>query len=631
MKKDSLIKNIAGFIVLAFIIYAFTIVKFILGIVLVALFVVLEYYQMIGFYGYSIINKKIDSGFKEGTKVFVFTVLCYILFFMFFKVFEITNQTFFSNGFIFEPQELLNFEAYKDIFKSINEPKTYTLLEWIWQKSGLLKEKVFSENFSETTALQNIEKHIQDIPDFGIFNSIKLMYVDFLRSQIPKIPKIIDTLNVTMGFNFWIYNILFSLKIIFIIKVISIGFSRFMKSPKLIRKYISLFELWDYDSRLKDKKNNRIAYFLLIGKGKKPILIITSLIWILACGLSYPLTGWAFFSILGLHLTYIYCIHLILKRKLEARFHYRDYLVFIILLFISYYFLETLIFYYNDYLPLGKLPLSPFIFYFLLTVVVFLYVGLTTTDELQLGKIEATLKQKELELEKQKVQNQLIEESLKRQETENELIKKESSLLKSQLISLKNQIDEHFITNSLSFIGEGVNKISPKLYEAIVKLSDILRYNFEDIITINEKNDQVTKNNFTVPLEKEIEHIKKYLEFNQLRHSNELHFSFEYEGDIPFKKIVKLILITYIENAIKHGDIRNPEHPMIIRLIVEDNTLIFYISNKKLNRKPILTQRESVGNINTKQRLDLAYPNKHELTILDEGNEYTVSLTINLA
>lgn len=631
--------------------------------------IALEYEQMIRYFGYSMIEKKIHSGFREGTKFLFLTSMLYIVLFIFLKIIAISSYSMAVEDYFFAKEESVGYDGYERILYNITEPKTFKLLNWIWTKSSETKALMFNWNSISEALTRFIETTKRDNLQLDWIDSIQIYCLDFLQNHLSEVRIVVEYLNIFVGFNFWVYNFFLALQIIFVVKVFTLLISRFISTPNLFREMQLRWELNDFESKQKDKGVIKIPKFLLLGNSGNLIVNSFAILWFVGSRLFYPIYGLSYIAILIIQVSYCLIIHRILKTKLESKFYVKDYGIMIFLIGLSFYFLESLIFYYNDVLLLGKLSIISGVAYGLLTLFVFLYVGLTSTDKLQLEKIEDVLKQKDLELEKQKVQNQLIEEGLKRQQAENELITKdnilkneqiqkqilenqlvtenlakqelenklivekldkkdlESSLLKSQLISLKNQIDEHFMANSLNFIGAGVIDYSPKLYDAIQVLSNILRYNFETN-ALNEK--QMTIKDFMVPLEKEIDYIEKYLKFNQLRHSNELKYTFEYDGDLLFKKVLKLILINYIENALKHGDIRDPEHPMSIRIIIEGNTLFFNINNKKLAQKPKNSKHSSIGNINTKQRLELVYPNNHELTILDEENEYTVSLTINL-
>jgi LytS/YehU family sensor histidine kinase len=88
------------------------------------------------------------------------------------------------------------------------------------------------------------------------------------------------------------------------------------------------------------------------------------------------------------------------------------------------------------------------------------------------------------------------------------------------------------------------------------------------------------------------------------------------------------VLITIVENAFKHGDLKCPENPINIKLTVENNQLYFYVRNRKKSGPKELSTGLGLDNI--KKRLDLAYGRNYTLNIKDEHEFYTTELTIHV-
>jgi two-component system LytT family sensor kinase len=128
-------------------------------------------------------------------------------------------------------------------------------------------------------------------------------------------------------------------------------------------------------------------------------------------------------------------------------------------------------------------------------------------------------------------------------------------------------------------------------------------------------------------LKDEIEHVRNVIKINQLRFSNNLKVNFEVNGVINGATIIPFVLITIVENAFKHGDLKSTEYPINIKLSVAHNTLYFYCRNKKKTGPKELSTGLGLDNIN--KRLDLAYGSKYLLNIKDEPEFYTTELTIN--
>jgi two-component system, LytTR family, sensor kinase len=182
---------------------------------------------------------------------------------------------------------------------------------------------------------------------------------------------------------------------------------------------------------------------------------------------------------------------------------------------------------------------------------------------------------------------------------------------------LKAQINPHFLHNTLNFLYAKSLPYSPELSEGILTLSDIMRY------ALSEGN---TRDGRAL-LKDEIEHVRNVIKINQLRFSNNLHVQFDVEGMINGATIIPFVLITLVENAFKHGDLKSTDYPIMIKVKVEDHKLRFFCRNrKKAGPKELST---GIGLDNIKKRLELAYGKNYLLNIKDEAEFYTTELTID--
>jgi LytS/YehU family sensor histidine kinase len=181
---------------------------------------------------------------------------------------------------------------------------------------------------------------------------------------------------------------------------------------------------------------------------------------------------------------------------------------------------------------------------------------------------------------------------------------------------LKAQINPHFLHNTLNFLYAKSLPYSPELSEGILTLSDIMRY------ALSEGNARDGK----APLKDEIEHVRNVIKINQLRFSNNLNVQFEVEGVVNGATIIPFVLITLVENAFKHGDLKSIEHPIHIKLTIDPARTYFYCYNKKQTGNKELST--GIGLDNIKKRLDLAYGKNYSLIIKDEDQFYTTELTI---
>lgn len=203
-----------------------------------------------------------------------------------------------------------------------------------------------------------------------------------------------------------------------------------------------------------------------------------------------------------------------------------------------------------------------------------------------------------------------------RREQEQQLRAAETGLIQANLDFLKSQINPHFLFNSLNFLYAQVYPHSESAAKGILLLSDTMRYALHE------------DNNGKVMLTQEVQHVHNYIAINQLRFNNELQVNFEIEGNIHFLMILPLVLITFVENCFKHGELADPANPLTIRLRVIHQHLTFHTGNKK--RHGPKEKSTGIGLANTKKRLDIVYKDRYSLTVSDEPNWYTCDLTIEL-
>ncbi len=211
-----------------------------------------------------------------------------------------------------------------------------------------------------------------------------------------------------------------------------------------------------------------------------------------------------------------------------------------------------------------------------------------------------------------KVVSQWFTSEQKTKEIENEKLNTELSFLKSQ-------INPHFLFNTLNNIYSLAEAGSEKTGEAVMKLSNIMRY-----ILTEAKND-------SVPLEKEIQFTSNYIEMQKLRLTPKSKVDFSITGDPAGKQVSPLIFLPFVENAFKYGISTREASPICIQLNIKNGELDFQVKNNKHNNhmlKPAETTGIGIGNI--KRRLELLYHNRYKLNLNDEKAMYTVNLNIQL-
>lgn len=187
----------------------------------------------------------------------------------------------------------------------------------------------------------------------------------------------------------------------------------------------------------------------------------------------------------------------------------------------------------------------------------------------------------------------------------------------TELIYLRKQTNPHFLFNSLNSIYSLAHKKSDLVPDAIVTLSELMRYMLYET------------DNKTVALEKEINYIQNYIELQKLRLNNIEDIIINVHGNTKNKFIEPLLLISFVENAFKYGtDYKGATH-VKIKIFISENDLDFWIENtiENYEKDP---DNSGIGLINIQSRLDLLYPNAHELTINQDNHFYRVHLSLKL-
>lgn len=180
---------------------------------------------------------------------------------------------------------------------------------------------------------------------------------------------------------------------------------------------------------------------------------------------------------------------------------------------------------------------------------------------------------------------------------------------KSEIALLKSQVNPHFLMNTLNNLYSLVYQGSKQANEAVLKLSEIMRY------MLYETDAPL------VPLESEIKYLKSFIELQLLRFRSDEFEGIRIEGDPSGRMIAPMLLIPFVENAFKHGLKRMPGKAISITLTIEEKRIIFEVHNLKAPGSAHKNEDSGIGLANVRKRLELQYPGKHLLET-DEGTDY---------
>ncbi|MEP6764440.1 MAG: sensor histidine kinase [Gemmatimonadaceae bacterium] len=198
-----------------------------------------------------------------------------------------------------------------------------------------------------------------------------------------------------------------------------------------------------------------------------------------------------------------------------------------------------------------------------------------------------------------------------KQELTRKTVEVEEALIRAKL-------DPHFLFNTLNNVDTLILRDAQAASKYLNKLSEILRFVLYDAHAA------------LVPLEAELEYVRKYVELQRIRFTNPDVVLFKVVGAPHRLFITPMLLIPFVENAFKHAAGQRDDNSIVITATTAGNNLNFRCSNQYDPTRKDATQRGGLGLDLLRRRLSLLYHNLHELRITDVGDRYSVSLTIKL-
>jgi hypothetical protein len=195
----------------------------------------------------------------------------------------------------------------------------------------------------------------------------------------------------------------------------------------------------------------------------------------------------------------------------------------------------------------------------------------------------------------------------------------ENQKLLAELSFLKSQINPHFFFNTLNSIYSLAIQKSAKTPEAIVKLSELMRY----IIYEADKN--------LVPLKKELEYIRNYVELQKLRLMSNVKVTYNIEGIYNDIRIEPLLFLPFIENAFKYGVDSTKDCEIKIKFVITSENLRFTVENPLVQQsKKQPSDSSGIGLANTKKRLALLYGENHSLKVIQTDETFLIELDLKI-
>ena len=188
----------------------------------------------------------------------------------------------------------------------------------------------------------------------------------------------------------------------------------------------------------------------------------------------------------------------------------------------------------------------------------------------------------------------------------------------AELAWLKNQINPHFLFNTLNNISS-LTQIDPDAaQDAIAQLSDLLRY------AMYETNKKM------VPISGEVEFMRNYISLMKLRCNEKAVVNSQFSTSNSQLEIAPLLFISLIENAFKHGLSSNRDSRIDILLTTDEHQLTFACDNTNFPKDDADRSGSGIGIENTRRRMDLIYKDRYTWEQTIEDNIYKVKITIQL-
>ena len=190
---------------------------------------------------------------------------------------------------------------------------------------------------------------------------------------------------------------------------------------------------------------------------------------------------------------------------------------------------------------------------------------------------------------------------------------------KAELSLYKAQIDPHFLFNTLNTLYSMVVTGSPKTEDAFMQFIDITRYIYN-----NANQDRVD-------IDSEAQYLQQYIDLqrNRMNEMTTVNFAYENDESVHGATIPPMVLITFVENALKYGVSASEPSVIDVALTVNDGIMTLSTSNP-ICSKPAEDKPAGIGIENCRRRLDLIYGENYSLDIDDTDDKFNVLLKINL-
>jgi two-component system, LytTR family, sensor kinase len=188
----------------------------------------------------------------------------------------------------------------------------------------------------------------------------------------------------------------------------------------------------------------------------------------------------------------------------------------------------------------------------------------------------------------------------------------------AELEFLKQQINPHFLFNSLNTVYFQIDKSNTEARATLHQLSELLRYQLYET------------GESTIPIEKEIKYLQDYIALQKMRKEEHYKISFQVSASAKGFLIEPFLLIPFVENCFKHVSHYQEKENTIAFSLDYRNSVFFFTATNSTAPPVVNPKRTGIGLPNVKRRLELLYPGRHKLCIEHTAGNYTVALQLKI-
>lgn len=194
----------------------------------------------------------------------------------------------------------------------------------------------------------------------------------------------------------------------------------------------------------------------------------------------------------------------------------------------------------------------------------------------------------------------------------------EKRAITAELEALRSQVNPHFLFNTLNNIDALIAKEPQKASNAIIALSDIMRYMLDET------------SHSAVDLSREVQHVRNIISLQELRFRHSGSVLVEINGDVRHHQIAPLMFVPFIENAFKYAHYSGQLPVVSVRFDVADDVIQFTCINHYNPDAKVALSNGGIGLSNLKKQLMVLYPGKHTLRTESKNGIFEAVLSIDM-